>query len=1793
MSMIGSIYVEVRGDTTKFQADMTRLRSEATKGGTEVSNALNNAILPGKASKAITALNTELLQLSRSAKVPQANIKATTAELTRSMAEVAKKVGLTTKEFSALNEKMVRNQAMQTAESSMRKIAYTAGLSKNEIKALGLQMGLTGQQASQMSDKLDRSKSGLAQFGSSVMSAKANIIGLSLAVAGVVYSVKSMTEAIWDAGQRTLVAENAYKAITGSVEAADKQFAFLSKTATELGLNFYTLREGYKNFLAAAQSSKLPMVDVQRVFKSVSNAGAVLGLSNEKMGLTFLALEQMLSKGKVSMEEIRRQMGDNLPGAFQIGAKAMGMTVEAFDKAVSAGKVYSDVFLPRFARALEDTFQGTIAESVKAVNLLSQEWETFKLAMSEGDFMHSVAEAMGNITEILKDPDTKLALEGWARVLGDTMVLASKVAAAVGKDFSRKQTLSDAARFKQMGLYEGEYTIAPEELQSIVAHYREVERLAISAQEKIAANAEETSRRAALSDEERAASAGKASRRMVLSEEEIQAAIEVTVAKQKKLQDGRRDKNLLDPTNMGGEIKLLREMWDLTVGMDIVNASAEGIAARQAQLDEMRAAEEAYRQAELAEVKAYEEKMYKVHEKSDAEQLALKRANLLKLRNYSKARRESIVAAEQEIADLVAKIAAPGIKLDEERAKATAKISDEYKKLTMSTRDYGKLKVVEWFKAEAKAAGGVSEELQKLYDLKLKLIDKAADEKLFKDALAKASKDLDDFFRETATEALKAQKKTAEEYAKAQEKYAKEVSDAHADMSDTIQGYTADIIADWDNAGDILVNIAKRTAAEMAAAFLTQQFIMPVVQTIGGSMGMMWNNVPVSAMGSQDGVTGQSGMGFPPVGAMQWAGSNIPGMGALGSAMAWQLPGSGVSVATPYAAQYLGMSNSVTMGGTSLGSALGYGAWGSLGYQYLGGALGLPQGKYSGIGAGVGSAVGGTYGGAAMAGMGFKAGSWAGPIGMAVGAILGGIAGSLFGKNNKEPKVRVLSGQWGEGHGQPGELNSDFGYRTWIQDVEGSGNRSEIGNAMMLVFDAQFQAIEDATSWGLKEALAGTSFFMSTAKFKDYDNDLEKAFTAMSDDVFRQINQSLVSAMGLSSVGLDTSFFEGLRADGETLLQTFARFATIVESIDDFSGRMDQQVADGKTAEQAFGNLVVIAETLQAVTSVTDAIGTSSGINNVRNMIQAQADYMKALKDAVATQDELAQVQVGISQQIGASISGLTADSLQSVLASGGDITGVLQATVKNTAAQTIAGLASESIMAEYGNSLNQLIGDAFKNINAEDLQTSDLIDALNSIINDFDWDSMDAEVSAAADAINDFIAEIEQASKSVDELKNTYLDYLQEEIDIRQTAFDNAKNVLEGYIAGEERLIDARRQAAKSIDDFINGLMGSPQAPVQSLEFFEKRYAQLLSDAQTAGPDDIGNAVSALTSFTSQYLDFAGAYGGQNYNTLFNSVVSDLESVGADQLDQADVQTRELRDIKDLIGDTDGKLFDLNEAVQSFVDAKIGLDESAWMVQELNSLASIDSNLLLLYDAQRAYYGKVDTSKEPPTPTPEMDYVQYLYSTIGRSGFGSDMGQIDPGGYQYWSKASKTMSPEELSKAFYNAVDEYAAQNPDYPRTPTPETDYVQYLYSTVGRSGFGSDMNQIDPEGYQYWIEASKTLSPKELSKAFYNAVHEYIAQNPDDPYTQFVSPYMGYADGGIISGPTSGYQLPGATFHGTEAIVPLKNGSIPVDIRSGNQDIRVVVKIGNRELKDITTEIIRTDPEAQGQIRRVANG
>lgn len=62
----------------------------------------------------------------------------------------------------------------------------------------------------------------------------------------------------------------------------------------------------------------------------------------------------MMSKGKVSSEELRLQMGERLPVALQAMAKAAGVSISGLDKLMKEGKLMSADVLPKFAEALNE-----------------------------------------------------------------------------------------------------------------------------------------------------------------------------------------------------------------------------------------------------------------------------------------------------------------------------------------------------------------------------------------------------------------------------------------------------------------------------------------------------------------------------------------------------------------------------------------------------------------------------------------------------------------------------------------------------------------------------------------------------------------------------------------------------------------------------------------------------------------------------------------------------------------------------------------------------------------------------------------------------------------------------------------------------------------------------------------------------------------------------------------------------------------------------------------------------------------------------------------------------------------------------------------------------------------------------------------------------------------------------------------------------------------------------------------------------------------------------------------------
>lgn len=166
------------------------------------------------------------------------------------------------------------------------------------------------------------------------------------------------------------------KVITSEYELAETQI-FLADISVRYGGNVLSLTERYIKFRAAAIQSNMTSKDTIQIFGSMTKAAGVLGLRTDETAGIFLALEQMLSKGKVTTEELRRQLGERLPGAFGIMAKTLEVPLSQLDKMLRAGEVISNEVLPKFAVEVEKAYG---IETVTKVDTLAAAQNRLKTA---------------------------------------------------------------------------------------------------------------------------------------------------------------------------------------------------------------------------------------------------------------------------------------------------------------------------------------------------------------------------------------------------------------------------------------------------------------------------------------------------------------------------------------------------------------------------------------------------------------------------------------------------------------------------------------------------------------------------------------------------------------------------------------------------------------------------------------------------------------------------------------------------------------------------------------------------------------------------------------------------------------------------------------------------------------------------------------------------------------------------------------------------------------------------------------------------------------------------------------------------------------------------------------------------------------------------------------------------------------------------------------------------------------------------------------------------------------------
>lgn len=143
--------------------------------------------------------------------------------------------------------------------------------------------------------------------------------------------------------------------VSGSSEAATKELDWLMETANRLGVSFTQSVEPFAKFSAAAKGL-IPKSDIKAIFEAFSEASAALHFNRQEVQGVFLALQQMASKGRVSMEELRLQLAERIPGAMRLAARAMGVDIQTLEDQIRRGALSAEDFLVKFAAQISAKF---------------------------------------------------------------------------------------------------------------------------------------------------------------------------------------------------------------------------------------------------------------------------------------------------------------------------------------------------------------------------------------------------------------------------------------------------------------------------------------------------------------------------------------------------------------------------------------------------------------------------------------------------------------------------------------------------------------------------------------------------------------------------------------------------------------------------------------------------------------------------------------------------------------------------------------------------------------------------------------------------------------------------------------------------------------------------------------------------------------------------------------------------------------------------------------------------------------------------------------------------------------------------------------------------------------------------------------------------------------------------------------------------------------------------------------------------------------------------------------------
>lgn len=266
-------------------------------------------------------------------------------------------------------------------------------------------------------------KTELSSLDSSLASLKTSVLAFAS-----VWGAIEVGKSIVDAGIQLQGLQFRMQAATGDSKVAADALAFVRQECDRLGLSFIDNANSFASFSASALRSGMTFSQTKDVFNGLAEAVTALHLPTSQANSAFLALEQMASKGTVQMQELKLQLAQAIPGAFEIMAKATGHSVQEFNQLISKGDILASDALPKLAAAFHEQFGDAAMQAADgaqaAFNRLGNALFDLKTEFAQGGFLDAVTNGVVDLTKALNDPDVKGGLLAFASGLGKIAELA-------------------------------------------------------------------------------------------------------------------------------------------------------------------------------------------------------------------------------------------------------------------------------------------------------------------------------------------------------------------------------------------------------------------------------------------------------------------------------------------------------------------------------------------------------------------------------------------------------------------------------------------------------------------------------------------------------------------------------------------------------------------------------------------------------------------------------------------------------------------------------------------------------------------------------------------------------------------------------------------------------------------------------------------------------------------------------------------------------------------------------------------------------------------------------------------------------------------------------------------------------------------------------------------------------------------------------------------------------------------------------------------------------------------------